>query len=109
MKSEEESEGATIAEGEPCQEGRAFNPEEAYWGICPACHRNDGYLNVGRDHWFVCHAHRVKWCIGSNLFSSWRYESREEWAENRDVLKGYTEIEPEFPAEAGECEPDTSE
>ncbi len=40
------------------------------WGGCPKCHRNDGFLNANRrDHFFICHRHKVKWCIGSNLFS----------------------------------------
>jgi hypothetical protein len=47
-------------------------PFDAYFGVCPRCKRNDGLLNVGHSHWFVCHEHRVTWCIGSNLFSGWR-------------------------------------
>jgi hypothetical protein len=42
------------------------------FGGCPTCHETDGFLNIGRDHWFVCHRHRVKWHVGSNLFSGWR-------------------------------------
>ena len=77
-----------------------MDPDDAYWGLCPSCHRNDGYLNLGREHWFVCHAHRVMWCIGENLFSSWRHETGEVWAENRERLKGYAEIEPELQEDA---------
>lgn len=62
-------------------------------GVCPECGKNDGYLNIGRDHWFYCRKHRVKWCIGSNLFSSWRRETREEWEENAKRLEGYREID----------------
>ena len=36
-------------------------------GVCPHCHSNDGWLNVGRDEWAICHRHQVKWLIGSNL------------------------------------------
>src|SRR5262245_42500917 len=43
-----------------------------YFGVCPVCRTSDGYLNVGRDHWFVCHEHGQRWCAGSNLFSSWK-------------------------------------
>ena len=25
------------------------------FGGCPTCHKTDGFLNIGRDHWFVCH------------------------------------------------------
>jgi hypothetical protein len=49
-----------------------------YFGVCPQCRRNDGYANAGRSHWFFCKKHRVKWCAGSNLFSSWRDETEEE-------------------------------
>ena len=41
-----------------------------YFGSCPSCGANDGCLNVRRDDYFRCDAHKVKWYIGSNLFSS---------------------------------------
>ncbi len=69
-------------------------PEPEHFGDCPKCGRHDGYLNIGRDHWFVCHKHKVKWCVGSNLFSDWREESKETWAQNEKLLAGYGEIEP---------------
>ena len=43
-----------------------------YDGSCPHCGDADGMLNVGPDHWVVCRAHKTKWRIGSNLYSSWR-------------------------------------
>ena len=43
-----------------------------YWGLCPTCHKTDGFANHGRDHYFLCEEHKVMWCVGSNLFSSWR-------------------------------------
>ena len=49
-----------------------------YFGVCPQCRRNDGYANVGPSHWFFCKKHRVMWCVGSNLFSSWKDETEEE-------------------------------
>jgi hypothetical protein len=42
---------------------------EDYFGVCPTCGSNDGFLIIGRDHWFICKEHRVKWLVGSNLFS----------------------------------------
>jgi hypothetical protein len=68
----------------------------AHWGLCPVCHQNDGYLNVAATHWFVCHAHRMKWPAGENLFSSWRHETNDEWAENQHRLSDYAEVEPEW-------------
>jgi hypothetical protein len=44
--------------------------DAAYFGGCPRCGSTDGYVNAGCGHWFVCNAHRVKWFVGSNLFSS---------------------------------------
>lgn len=51
---------------------------EHYFGGCPECGDTDGYTNVGRGHWFYCNSHRAKWCIGSNLFSSWKDETEAE-------------------------------
>jgi hypothetical protein len=48
-----------------------------YFGVCPTCQKTDGYTNVGRSHWFFCKEHRVKWWVGSNLFSSWQGETEE--------------------------------
>jgi hypothetical protein len=49
-----------------------------YFGGCPFCGRNSGgYINVGRSHWGRCDEHRVKWCIGSNLFSDWQQQTEQ--------------------------------
>ena len=41
-----------------------------YFGVCPKCFRNDGYLNDGPNHWYHCRRHKLKWYVGSNLFSA---------------------------------------
>jgi len=41
----------------------------------PATQREN---DVPAGHWFFCTAHKTKWCIGSNLFSSWQHETEEE-------------------------------
>ncbi len=64
-----------------------------YWGGCPTCLKNDGYLNVGRANIFVCNEHRVRWTVGSNLFSDWRYEPEEVWERNAARIADYQEIE----------------
>lgn len=74
-------------------------PEETdspsgYFGLCPICGQTDGYLNIHRDHYFVCHQHKLRWLVGSNLFSTWRDEGPEVWQENNDLLSGYRMIEP---------------
>ncbi len=67
---------------------------DAYFGGCPVCGETTGNLNVGRDHWFICDKHRTKWCIGSNLFSSWRDETEAEWQRNAEKLAGYRAVNP---------------
>jgi hypothetical protein len=67
-----------------------------YFGGCPQCGRNDGYVNVGKSHVFICREHKTKWSIGSNLFSSWRYQTEEEQRRIYDEIGvgDFTEVEP---------------
>jgi hypothetical protein len=74
---------ASLAEGIASGEG------ENYFGVCPECGKTDGYLNIGRAHWFVCHEHRVRWCAGHNLFSGWREEDEAEWPKNWERIGEY--------------------
>ncbi len=67
---------------------------ENYEGGCPECGQTDGFLNIGPNHYFVCHAHRVKWHVGSNLFSCWEDEDEDDWRANADLLSQYREVEP---------------
>ena len=59
------------------------------FGVCPVCGVGDLCLNVGRVHFFCCEEHEVTWCVGANLFSSWRHEDEETWRKNEERLKGY--------------------
>jgi hypothetical protein len=68
--------------------------EVDYFGGCPKCGQNDGCFTVDRDHWHVCHEHRVKWWIGSNLFSCWRKMSADDFARNAAMLAGYRAVDP---------------
>ena len=67
-----------------------------YFGGCPECGDQDGYTNVGRSHWIFCIAHRTKWCIGANLFSSWRDETEAEQRLAYDAigLGSFAEVKP---------------
>jgi hypothetical protein len=67
-----------------------------FFGACPECGYNDGYTNVGRSHWFFCRKHKVCWCVGANLFSSWRHETEEEQRAifDRIGIDNFREIEP---------------
>ena len=68
---------------------------EAFGG-CPDCGGNDGFLNLGSDHWFICAVHRTKWCVGSNWFRCWRWETKADWQRNFNELQGFREITPVF-------------
>jgi hypothetical protein len=72
--------------------------EVDYFGGCPVegCRENDGFLNIGGDHWFVCHNHKTKWRTGSNLFSAWLEENEEIWVKNTERISEYTEVEPVY-------------
>jgi hypothetical protein len=77
----------------------AIQTSKDYFGTCPHCHDCGGYINVGRSHWFFCDEHKVRWLIGSNLFSCWRYQTEEEQRAIYDAMRfgGYQNVEPYFP------------
>ena len=63
-------------------------------GLCPICGRNDGYLNISKNHFAVCNKHRVFWHVGTALFDSWQHENETIWQRNKEKLKGYKQVEP---------------
>jgi hypothetical protein len=65
-----------------------------YFGGCPHCGASHGYLNVRPEHRIVCDPHKVKWRIGSNLFSYWKDENESLWLANAEKLLGYSPVEP---------------
>lgn len=67
------------------------------FGACPVCQTSYGYLNIHRDHWFFCDEHKVRWLVGSNLFSSWEHESEAKWKRNERRLQQYTVVKPWYP------------
>ncbi len=61
-----------------------------FTGYCPLCDNDpDEILNVGRNHFAVCHECKVYWALGSNLFSGWRNEEPEIWERNKKLLASY--------------------
>ena len=58
---------------------------------CPKCGRYSMILNIGRAHWAYCDVHRFRWCIGSNLFSSWHEQTEDDWAKNAQFLSRFTD------------------
>ncbi len=68
-----------------------------YFGGCPICGSNDGQVDLGRDHWFICEMHKTKWHFGSNLFSAWREQTENDWRCNEYRLANYMTVEPVYP------------
>lgn len=67
--------------------------EPTPFGSCPECGKSDAYRNIHRLHFFYCDEHRLTWCVGSNLMSSWREESEEDWRSAWEHLKGYRTVD----------------
>jgi hypothetical protein len=67
-----------------------------HFGVCPVCHKTDGYANAGRSHRFYCKEHKKSWLVGSNLFSSWRFETLGEQKQKWDEigLSDFEDVEP---------------
>ena len=65
-----------------------------YFGGCPECGANHGFMNVRSAHFIVCDTHNIAWCIGSNLFSGWRDEDAAVWEANAAKLENYAGVEP---------------
>lgn len=69
----------------PCN---ANNPDNvAYFGVCPKCHRTDGYIwvgknesdpDIGRVAVMLCRTHKTCWSAGYKTFSSWRDDTVEQ-------------------------------
>jgi hypothetical protein len=79
-------------------EGREMDDQ---FGACPECGKRDGYRNIYRQHFFFCEEHRITWVPGTNLFSSWREESKKDWREAWEQLKDYRVYDPDAPADIG--------
>ena len=87
---------ASVARAEVQRAVVEVSADQAYWGVCPYCLRNDGYLNLGWSHWFVCHADRVRWLVGENLFSTWRHETAADWNATWERIGSYATCRPLF-------------
>lgn len=62
------------------------------FGWCPDCGKADGFLNIERDHFSYCDAHRTRWFVGSNLFSCWRHEDEATWDRNWQHIEHYRDV-----------------
>lgn len=77
-------------------------PQANYFGDCPICGRYDGYVNIFKEHWFLCTRHRLRWCGGINMLSTWRLETEDVWRRNFDRYLHYLEVVPWRRDAAGE-------
>ena len=68
------------------------NSPSCGYTTCRRCGREGEYRNVGRQQWGICHACRVCWLLGENLFSSWRHETEETWRQNQELLDTFEEL-----------------
>ena len=66
------------------------------FGLCPECGEDPVMLNVGRTHWAVCKENKVRWQVGSNLFSTWLHEDEETWRANSELLEECEMVKPIF-------------
>ena len=64
------------------------------FGECQICNRHDGCRHIWSSHWFYCDTHRVRWSPGSNLLSTWKKQTVEEFEKNVSYLAEYCEVEP---------------
>ncbi len=68
--------------------------QDDWMGLCPRCRKPPEILNVERNHYGVCHKHKVAWLVGINLFSSWQQEDEIKWRLNAELLDNYRRVEP---------------
>tara|TARA_R110002073_G_scaffold101349_10_gene230320 strand:+ start:632 stop:994 length:363 start_codon:yes stop_codon:yes gene_type:complete len=67
--------------------------ERDHFGVCPICGGCDGGFNVQRSNWFACDTHKLIWCVGENLLSTWRHETEDDWEQNMRDYGYYAEVE----------------
>ena len=63
--------------------------EPDHFAGCPECPYGkapDNIWNVRETHYAICEKHKTAWRVGSNLFSSWRSQTQEDWDDNAALL-----------------------
>ena len=63
--------------------------DENYFGHCPNKNHRNFVRNVGPDHWMCCDECKIRWLIGSDLFSGWRDEDESDWESNIHKIANY--------------------
>ena len=72
---------------------------DTHFGSCPLCGNNDGYVNLGKEHWFICREHKKKWYAGSNLFEEWKDQTVSHTLKVQALLESYTDASPHIEQE----------
>ena len=65
-----------------------------FFGVCPTCRRQNGWIAGAEGDWFFCDTHRVRWTLMGDVLGGWRDMTAEERFANADQLSGYREVEP---------------
>jgi hypothetical protein len=77
--------------------------DDGYFGLCPICHKQDGYTNAGRTHVFYCSEHKLSWGGDINIFSTWQWETeeqqRQKWQDHS--LDTFQRVKPYYPPDIG--------
>jgi hypothetical protein len=68
--------------------------QDDWMGLCPKCRKPPDILNVERNHYGVCHSHKVAWFVGKDLFSNWQQEDKIKWRINAELLDNYRRVKP---------------
>jgi hypothetical protein len=72
-------------------EEETTNIGDGYWGLCPVCHKTDGCVtDVAMRHFYFCKQHKVRWCVGQNLFSIWMVYDAEQRERRMNEMGLYT-------------------
>jgi len=80
-------------------------PEVQYFmrvGACPKCGKSDGFLNLGKEHWFICREHKMKWFAGANLFEGWKDQTVAQTQSIEILLRNYKEVLPDRHSDKGQ-------
>jgi hypothetical protein len=83
-----------IYESDGADDDGVYGEEEEDQGRCPVCGNPGDMLNHGRNHWMVCHDHKVKWRIGSGFFSIFHRDRKAKWDQAAAILAEYREVDP---------------
>src|SRR5262245_35817542 len=70
-----------------------FSLVENEFGICPSCGRAPFITNNYKDDYAGCDKCKCFWWVGWDLMGDWRYETEDDWAANRKILKQYRKVE----------------